>query len=120
MKLVYQTVYTDHEKGVIGNCFAACIASLLECELESLPVGSTTDAYRETFRQHGFNKAVDVRGEPPHDDNIYLTVYKVDPIHDPRGIAHIVLTRNGEIVHDPSQRELKLLNILGYISLTSE
>ncbi len=32
-----QTIFTDHEKGLYGNCLQACIANLLELPLSEVP-----------------------------------------------------------------------------------
>ncbi len=113
MQLVYQTVYTDHEKQIVGNCLAACVATLLGYDLEALPVGCTMRSYLESFRQRGY-EIKQVEGEPPHDDNVYVTSFEVAPCHNPQGIGHAVLTKNGKIIHDPSPRKLKLTRIRAY------
>ena len=37
MKPVFQTRMHDPDKGIIGNCFRACIASILECGIDDIP-----------------------------------------------------------------------------------
>jgi len=52
MKPVMQTIYD----GVSGNCFAACVASVLEMQLEELPNPKNEDwwnVWRKTFAQLG-------------------------------------------------------------------
>ena len=38
MKFQNQTVFSDPENGVVGNCFSACLSSLFDVDIESAPV----------------------------------------------------------------------------------
>ncbi|MCD9188274.1 MAG: hypothetical protein LUM44_17795 [Pyrinomonadaceae bacterium] len=45
MKKVYQTDFTN----VTGNCLAACVASILECELDDVPNFVTFPNWKEEY-----------------------------------------------------------------------
>ena len=47
MKPVFQTVLPDESNPLKGNCFASCIASLLEMPLESVPHVMEYEDWRE-------------------------------------------------------------------------
>lgn len=100
MKPVYQTQFGDGE----GNCFAACLASLLEMEIEFTP-----DFY-QLYKSEWFNQFTEWMrplGMIPYHKSQKDAVL---PLHDcyylvggtsPRGISHSVIYLNGKMVHDP-------------------
>ncbi len=73
---VYQTVH-----GPRGNCYAACIASILEVPLDALPARATLAAWDEPPAGYGI-ASMRVR-----DNSI-----------------HAVVCLDGKIVHDPAGR----------------
>lgn len=59
---VMQTKFTDIKKDIHGNCFRACVASLLEIDIEAIPAwedmgsdGSWADSYYSFLNQHGYD-----------------------------------------------------------------
>jgi hypothetical protein len=105
---VFQTKFTD--RGEKGNCLAACIASILEVSLEEVPAIEELELHERASQLQALlfkhNKVCfdKPEGGPPHDDQYYITGYEVPSLP---GIDHAVITKNGEIVHDP-RGELKL------------
>lgn len=99
MKPVYQTKFGDKE----GNCFAACLASLLEIPLEDVP---------DFYAQHrsgwyiAFNAWLRQFGLMPVMFNDLAEYFPLDAYYlvggeSERGIPHSCIARNGVIVHDP-------------------
>ncbi len=102
MKPVYQTKFGATE----GNCLAACIASLLETDIDDIPDFSPrpddmvhwTAHFRKFFKERGllaewFNP--DLKYATPA--GIYYLAWGTSP----RGLPHSVIYRNGKLVHDP-------------------
>lgn len=58
---VRQTVFTDEAKGIKGNCFCACLASLLDLEIDEVPEfdkmapGEWQKPFIEFLFKRGFN-----------------------------------------------------------------
>ncbi len=73
---VYQTV-----PGPRGNCYAACLASILETSLDALPARVTLAAW----------------DEPP-------AGYSIASVRVRDGSIHAVVCLDGTIVHDPAGR----------------
>jgi len=107
MKPVKQTIL-----GETGNCFAACVASILECELNDVP--------KIKFWKHGnnwqipFNKwlkskglcYVPIKGGFDFKKDVYYISCMLEnknPVN-----YHAVVSRKGKIVHDPFPTKLKL------------
>lgn len=100
MKKVYQTVHTDLETGIIGNCIQACLASLLEVPLDSLPFFCRMDLYKSHLREKHALHVLRFKGYPPRDGKHYIVGYDVKGVKE---IGHCVIWRNGRIVHDPKR-----------------
>jgi len=101
MKPVYQTKFGDGE----GNCFAACIASLLEIDIDSIP-----DFY-QLYKNEWWLKFIEwiepfgltpimLNDDPTNKLPIHNCYYLVGGM-SPRGIGHSVIYLNGNLVHDP-------------------
>ncbi len=100
MKPVYQT-----RGGPNGNCYAACVASILECDLTDVPDLRSDREYWASKLEH-FTR----------------TIYAVTPVwalggNAPPGYAiagqlvydgsiHSVVCLNGKRIHDPSVRPI--------------
>lgn len=100
MKPVHQTRY-----GMLGNCWAACLASVLELPLEIVPddLIETEDWWGVTekwLRQFGLRLNWMFLGRTEQSQarlGFYLLGGK-----SPRGEwGHVVVAENGAIVHDP-------------------
>lgn len=102
MKPVMQT-----KLGVGGDCFLACLASLLEIPIETIPEFQNMDAWHTPLisfiESHGcefYGSAYgrDIKTYSPGIDGYYIVTGG-----SPRGLArgHSVIYRNGVMVHDP-------------------
>ncbi|KKK94317.1 hypothetical protein LCGC14_2684070 [marine sediment metagenome] len=104
MKPVTQTIFSKE-----GNCFPACIASILEIPLGSIPnfcVEYPSDWLVETNRwlgkNHGFALIlIQALGEPDQLPAFATDVYHIMSGPAERGLQHSVVGRNGIMVHDP-------------------
>jgi hypothetical protein len=100
MKPVYQTRF-----GPDGNCFAACLASILEIDLADVPQFDERWCHvlRQFLAPRGFEPdflhLVDDLADPWTD---YVIVAQVMPDHT----LHSSVWRHGQLVHDPSPRPL--------------
>lgn len=96
-------LYTD--QGIHnGNCFAACLASLLELPLWMVPpfddmFGRDDHAIRVMeWLERMFN--MDIEWVEGHPVDILPEFYIVSGI-SPRGVRHAVIYSKGVLVHDP-------------------
>jgi hypothetical protein len=100
-----QTILHDPDKpDVMGNCWQTCIASLLNIPLDEVPhfvqENDTYDAVNEATRAWARERGLELL----HLDRSYL---KGSPMlcilegRSPRGVAHVVIGRGDETIHDP-------------------
>lgn len=123
-----------------GNCFSACIASLLELPLEAVPTfyiygepddiwTLRLDRFLEPFGLYGLHFIVDPPVYEPVREGLYRLHSSKTPgrpltvppgvLHiragmSPRGHSHAVLARGHEVVHDPSPLKTGLLSVEGF------
>lgn len=101
MKPVMQTKFGMPE----GNCFAACLASLLELPIEEIPEFSEkrwfTEATNWLFSRGLAIVHIDLleQGMPFH--ICPANVYYIASGKSPRGIEHSVIYQGNRFVHDP-------------------
>ena len=107
-------VVVKNSKGemvVRGNCWAACIASLLELPIEEVP---NVEVFfdHETFWYDAMVTFLDLKGYSFKDSsNVFAMGLEIENYeHDKfylvagksvRGVAHSVIYQNGKMVHDP-------------------
>lgn len=105
MKPIHQTLFGTGTGGVRGNCFAACIASILEMPLEEVPHfcnhadwRGAANAWLKRFDLFyvDFLLPGDMRDELVSDWG-----YHVISGMGPRGIRHSVVGLAGKMVYDP-------------------
>lgn len=100
---------TRTEKGK-GNCWPACIASILECPLENVPDPADDETYGGYLRR--VNEWLAPQGLRLRQFSFYRTDdkppgYAILGADSPRGGSHAVVILDGEIVWDPHpQREM--------------
>ncbi len=111
MKPVTQTTFGDKR----GNCYAACIASLLEIPLDGVPnfcfeaksESRWMNEVQDWLKEQGWGIAMMLF--PKLDsikETIYVGMFPKDCHYiisgkSPRGLLHSVIGRDGKIVHDP-------------------
>lgn len=98
MKKVDQTIFDTS----FGNCFAACIASIFELELDQVPFpdGNSENFWRiydKWFTERGFSVVNLKRGD--FIPNGFCLGVVSSPRHP--GTDHAVVIHNGKVVHDP-------------------
>lgn len=106
MKPVHQTSFDE-----LGNCYAACIASILELPIESVPnfcedKKGWTFATQAWLRERGlgivnFRVLPESIAEGFEFGVISQHAYYIVSGKSPRGYTHAVVGLGGEIVHDP-------------------
>ena len=103
---VYQTVLTKEN----GNCYAACLASILECSLEDVPnfMADGSDEFDNLLNKWAGDTNFTIMSINMHRDIPYITesfkdVYSIGTIQSPRfeNTLHAVVCKGFEIVHDP-------------------
>ncbi|MBC5772785.1 hypothetical protein H8S95_01810 [Pontibacter sp. KCTC 32443] len=102
---VYQTKFNDE-----GNCFAACVASVLKCNIEDLPhlgVDEDWEEYEQRLNDYLRENYSTVLTHVSYDDwrdfiNLYLRdSYCIVSGQSNRGYEHAVIYKNELLVHDP-------------------
>jgi len=109
MKKVYQTIHTDLENDITGNCLQACIASLYELPLEEVPYFVRMDLYKPFMFERLSSLVIQKEGPPPKNGKYYIVGYKVANLD--LKIGHAVIWRNGRIAHDPKRPRMRLSRI---------
>jgi len=103
MKPVYQTIFDNK----IGNCLQACVASILELELEDVPnfmeAGDDwADEYGRFMFRFGLQLLTLDRDALLRQDVWWPGGYHIISGDSPRGDwQHSVVGYEGEMVHDP-------------------
>jgi hypothetical protein len=123
-------VYQDKFGKPEGNCFAACVASILELSLHD--IRGWASAYT------AFCTRIEKGEAEEEDESWWLTFQEfLDPLgyhavwfadpwnapvgwaiaqgHGPRGLDHSVIVNSGELVHDPHPKNGGLIKIEGYV-----
>ena len=116
MKPVMQTLFYD--KDGIGNCFEACLASILEMDISEVPLFHEKDWFDSFYKwinERGFTFIGTMR---PEDVNYYkdgIDGYFIVAGESPRGDhirgGHAVVFKDGVMVHDPHPDKTGILSI---------
>jgi hypothetical protein len=125
MKPVKQTLFYD--KDGVGNCFEACLSSILEIEISTIPMFHDKDWFprlwewllSKGYMYHGLLKPDQVASY-----NIGVDGYFIVAGESPRGQhikgGHAVVYKNGIMVHDPHPDNRGIINIKYGIMIESE
>lgn len=119
MRPQHQTLFggADHPAAERGNCFAACIATLLEVELASLPnfcawpASSWWDRTNEYLSEHFGLWLINLPVERPEVAWAPENVLRVANGPGPRGHRHSVVYDGKGLVHDPHPSGAGLLSV---------
>jgi hypothetical protein len=121
MKPVRQTIFTNLKTGKLGNCFAACIASLLEVPLNEVPrleKIERTERNRivvEFLARRGYSFESH-SGMPPYTLHDYVIACFEIPCT--AKVVHCVIWKDGKIVHDPrGKKAVPLENMVCYYTV---
>jgi hypothetical protein len=113
MKPIDQEFFYD--KGEIGDCVRAVTASILELDPKDVPhfvkINPGSDWYEdwEAFmKKHGVTPHMLIG---PWKTLPYITGYYLASGPAERGCKHIVIMRNGKVVHDPHPSRAGLIDI---------
>lgn len=122
MKPIDQTRFSPTEKP-LGNCFSACVASILEVSLqEVLDDGQIADsdcgwlAWKLWLNKSGYG-LIHLRNDPP---SWFFPIegYAIMSGKSPRGdFLHSVVALDGEMVHDPHPSRAGLEGIEDWVVL---
>lgn len=102
---IKQTVFTNPATGKLGNCFVACLASLLELRLGQIPrfylMKSGWDKrFDEVLAKHGY-KNYGCRNGPPVGLGVDGFFIVAMPVVEHRGYYHCMVWKDGKVVFDP-------------------
>ena len=124
MTPVFQTL-TISENGQ-GNCFNACIASLLDLSLQDIPnilpkdPGDWRERWRYWLAEQGYKRETHSPLSPPEGYSIavVLTDRVYPENHDKAGqkIYHACIALDGKVVHDPFPGRSIITEIIHYES----
>lgn len=109
-----------------GDCWRACIASIIECDIEELPI----PIIEESWSEYGFKmdkKLAEMGWESIQypvrsikegmltslDTNGYVLALGKSPRFKGSGLNHYVVWKNG-MVHDPHPENLGILDIIDF------
>lgn len=102
---VKQTVFSNSATGKLGNCFVACLASLLELRLGQVPrfhlmKRGWDKRLDEVLTKHGCKTYGYCNGLPvgPGVDGFFIVAM---PVVEHRGYYHWVVWKDGKMVFDP-------------------
>jgi hypothetical protein len=121
---VYQTIISDEAAGIHGNCFPACLASIMELPLEQIPDLQTpksewfnvlwTFLLKNGYEFLGTGTKEDALSYPTGIDGYYIVNGS-----SPRGFkrGHAVVFKNGVMVHDPHVSGLGVIDIWNYFMI---
>lgn len=106
-----------------GNCFDACVASILELRLDEVPHfnsrGEQWYQYlTEWLAERGLEPRFyeyDPRDPKRYSPPGYTIVGGVSPRHAGQRRLHACVARDGALVHDPNPARHGLLNVLDYL-----
>lgn len=105
MKKVYQTIFGKPN----GNCFQACIASMLECELNDIPnfMKDGPDHFKHNLKEWENKmpfKLFDIKFEDQETKEYYIKNYiliaTIDKMYG-NDRTHSVIMKDSKIIHDP-------------------
>lgn len=109
MTPVYQTIFTDEEKEIVGNCLPACLASLFDMKLEQAPScrGNEDEVSQQIYtflcsRLAYLHKTWVSTANIDESCGINgFLIASYAPKHISSRYFHCVIWKDGEIVHDP-------------------
>jgi hypothetical protein len=114
MKKVYQKQLNNKEKGIRGDCFRACVCSLLEIEdMMDIPNFVETSDWIQSATSFANSKGFDLCGwdaENGKPDEKYYIACGVSP----RGLRHSVIYSNNKLYHDPHPNGGDVKDIFAY------
>jgi hypothetical protein len=105
-------VFQDRYGSIDGNCFEACLASLLELPLGGVPELGGDDVYEDNLARFLAGQGclyVLVRGPSNPELGILTAMFKQGDVYhtiegvSPRGGPHAVVGLNGRAAHDPHE-----------------
>lgn len=105
-----QTIFSDEKKGTVGNCLSACVASLLDMQVEDIPHFSwhMSDWFRILYmflEDRGYSvKMMPTKTTYQWKEHVKgLDGYLIVGGGSPRGIknGHAVIYKNGQPFFDP-------------------
>ena len=97
-----------HSEIQTGNCFQAAIASIFELSIEDVPEFLGKKWWFD-FLEWAASKGMDI---VRWDDDVSLPGYYLTAGKSPRGdFDHVVVFKNGTMVHDPHPEKTGLANI---------
>jgi hypothetical protein len=99
MNKVFQTKFNNPATGETGNCFAACLATLLQISISEIP----DDLYPsqrilDLIYSKGY-RFISVYDEDDVPKDTFYIACGISPRN--RNIKHAVIYQNGKLVHDP-------------------
>ena len=120
---VQQTVLKhDPDNGQHGDCFRACVCSLLELSIGEVPHFTLLpdDIWWDGFVSYMRGRGYDVHWgkyglciEPKDITEFYIITGT-----SPRGVHHAVIYSDGKLVHDPHPDGSGVVDIVNYIWIT--
>jgi hypothetical protein len=123
---VFQSIRGDAQRTQAGDCFRACVASILELSLDDVPhffvkqrTGTKVTPQLETAMQDWFRKlglgfvTLPVQADTPNEamglfGNRYPNLYYILIGQSIKGVNHAVVCRGPYMAHDPARPAMGL------------
>jgi hypothetical protein len=114
MKPVFQTI----TRGTRANCWPACIASILELDLDDIPYvplsvsqegGEWWICTKHVLEEIGIDIQPTFRISA---DNYYIKLISFNSKEFGKIVSHAVVSKGEKIIHDPSSSDADIMNIL--------
>lgn len=109
MKKLYQTKYGEE-----GNCFAACVASLFEIGIDEVPFLGKDEEWEDyELRLNSFLSKFQLKITTFHltssdcqefIQDFFADTYIITGYSTSINLEHAVITLNGEVVHNPNDK----------------
>ena len=109
MKKLYQTKYGEE-----GNCFAACVASLFEIGIDEVPFLGKDEEWEDyELRLNSFLSKFQLKittfhltssGWKEFIQDFFADTYIITGYSTSINLQHAVITLNGEVVHNPNDK----------------
>lgn len=110
---VKQTQLHDPAKKINGNCLRACIASILEIDIDSMPRFEDLDE-EWIFRLRRWMMAYNGKTVVKKELNNPPSGYALASGYTSRGFLHCVVALNGVVCHDPHPSDEGLIKVDRY------
>jgi hypothetical protein len=100
-----QTIFRDADLGIYGNCLAACIACMLDIDVNEVPNFAQNSTWASDAKEWLAERGLSLVYFDGDATDATMIAYGKTV----RGTRHAVLWRNGALLHDPHPSDAGLI-----------